>query len=68
MRNGTKSAPAWTRIIMAAERWSRPPWELAPGGAVLWWLRDSIFRDIQAQVREMVRREHEAKQKARRRK
>ena len=33
------AGPWWLAVLVAAESWGMPPWEIAGGKRMLWWQR-----------------------------
>lgn len=42
--------PGWYLVLEAAAEWSRPPWEIAQGNRVIWWLRWRFVRNEKARI------------------
>jgi hypothetical protein len=47
LNHGLATAPAWVRILDAAEAWGKLPWEIVgKPGALIWYLRFCVSRDL----------------------
>jgi hypothetical protein len=59
LSKGTATAPAWISTFEAADKWGKPPWEIAPGvGAVIWWLRFEVYQREIARAQEKAARQN----------
>jgi hypothetical protein len=47
----------WVSVLDAAKDWGRPPWEIAKGSPILWYVRWEITREIDAKVSSMSEEE-----------
>ena len=45
---GAEQSPIWLMILLAAEAWGCPPWEIAGGNKVLWVLRWKFLAEQRA--------------------
>jgi len=54
-------------VLEAAETWGKAPWEIAPGGLVLWFERWKAYRAAKINVDKQREMERKAQAQTRRR-
>ena len=55
--SGRASAPAWVVIMEAAEKWGVPPYKVAGGSKLLWFVRFQEVRKYEIKRQEKSERE-----------
>jgi hypothetical protein len=48
-----KGGPWWLAVLVAAESWGCPPWEIAGGGRLMWWFRWQAYQKHLAKAQEV---------------
>ena len=49
------AGPLWLDVLVAADEWGTPPWEIAGGSRLLWWLRWQAWKTQAAKKAELDR-------------
>lgn len=46
------AGPWWANILVAAEAWGCPPWEIAGGWRLQWMLRWQVFTELRNKLKD----------------